>query len=140
MSAAFSWYLLLVTRNCSAAASCPVRDALSSRVASCHLRYFSPTSTAICASASCAPLRACSSVFENREFEQSNHDCGRGSKRWLGRTEFLALMIQSEPRLKSANHPRERNGALLTSAHRSVPKTVLDTADIVRDRDLSPIE
>jgi len=47
------------------------------------------------------------------EFEKSNHDRGRGSKRWLGRTEFLTPTINSEPRLESANHPRERNGALL---------------------------
>ena len=33
----------------------------------------------------------------------SNHDRSRGSKRWLGRTEFLTLTIQSEPRLESAN-------------------------------------
>ena len=63
MSAASSLYLLPVTRNCSDAASCPVRVAFSSRAASCHLRYFIPTSTAIAASVSRVPLRACSTVL-----------------------------------------------------------------------------
>ena len=31
----------------------------------------------------------------------SNHDRSKGSKRWLGRTEFLTLTIQSEPRLET---------------------------------------
>ena len=42
---------------------CWVRAALISRAASCHLRYFVPTSTAICDSVSAVPLRACSTVF-----------------------------------------------------------------------------
>jgi len=42
-----------------------------------------------------------------------NLDRGTGSKRWLGRTEFLTRTIPSEPRLESANQLRERNGALL---------------------------
>jgi hypothetical protein len=33
-----------------------------------------------------------------------NLDRGKGSKRWLGRTEYLTRTIQSEPRLERANH------------------------------------
>ena len=58
----------------------------------------------------------------------------------MGRTEFLTLTIRSEPRLESANQPRERNGALQQECMHSCAHTVIDTADIVRDGDLTPIE
>ena len=56
----------------------------------------------------------------------------------MGRTEFLTLTIRSEPRLESANQPRERNGALQQECMHSCAHTVIDTADIVRDGDFSP--
>src|SRR5439155_24895025 len=58
----------------------------------------------------------------------------------MGRTEFLTLTIRSEPRLESAKQPRERNGALQQECMHSCAHTVIDTADIVRDDDLSPTE
>jgi len=56
----------------------------------------------------------------------------------MGRTEFLTLTIRSEPRLESANQPRERNGALQQECMHSCAHTVIDIADIVRDGDFSP--
>jgi len=59
----------------------------------------------------------------------------------MGRTEFLTLTIRSEPRLESANQPRERNGALQQECMHSCAHTVIDTADIVRDgADISSID
>src|SRR5204863_10068324 len=55
----------------------------------------------------------------------------------MGRTEFLTLTIRSEPRLESANQPRERNGALQQECMHSCAHTVIDTADIVRDGNLT---
>ena len=60
----------------------------------------------------------------------NNQDRSEGSKRWLGRTESLTLTIPSEPRLESANHPRERNGALLGVHTESVRRYRLTRADI----------
>src|SRR6267143_6376319 len=57
----------------------------------------------------------------------------------MGRTEFLTLTIRSEPRLESANQPRERNGALQQECMNSCAHTVIDTADIVRDGDFSTV-
>jgi len=68
----------------------------------------------------------------------SNHDRSMGSKRWLGRTEFLTLTIRASPGWKAQTNLRERNGALSLSACRRVLERVLDTADIVRDGDISP--
>jgi len=42
-----------------------------------------------------------------REFSKANLDRSAGSKRWLGRTEFLTRMIPSEPRLERRK-PTER--------------------------------
>ncbi len=57
----------------------------------------------------------------------------------MGRTEFLTLTIRSEPRLESANQPRERNGALQQECMHSCAHTVIDIADIVRDGDISTV-
>ena len=56
----------------------------------------------------------------------------------MGRTEFLTATINSEPRLESANQLLERNGAL-RRVHAIVCSKPLDTADIVRDDDVTPI-
>jgi hypothetical protein len=63
----------------------------------------------------------------------SNHDRGKGSKRWLGRTEFLTLTIQSEPRVGNAQTFYESEMALFHECIRKCARNVLDTADIVRD-------
>src|SRR6266404_6609492 len=55
----------------------------------------------------------------------------------MGRTEFLTETITSESWLESATHQRERNGALLR-VHAPVCSKSVDTADIVRDGDLTP--
>jgi hypothetical protein len=49
-----------------------------------------------------------------REFEYANLDRGKGSKRWLGRTEFLTRTIQSEPRLETRKTIYESEMALFS--------------------------
>src|SRR5579863_7202838 len=80
---------------------------------------------------------------KTRGVRTSNRDRSWGSKRWLGRTEFLTLKISSEPRLERANHPRERNGALLR-VHAEVrsktcltPPTLLEMAIYQQLRSIS---
>ena len=73
------------------------------------------------------------------EFEKSNHDRGRGSKRWLGRTEFLTPTIKSEPRVGNAQTFYESEMALFYECMLSCAQRVLDIADIVRDGDLSTV-
>src|SRR5215467_8757577 len=75
---------------------------------------------------------------QNRGVRTSNHDRSWGSKRWLGRTEFVTLTIRSEPRLESAKPSTRAKWRSSGSACRSVFKNMLDTADIVRDRDVTP--
>ncbi len=50
----------------------------------------------------------------------------------LGRTEFLTLTINSEPRWKAQTHLRDKM-ALFSECMRSCAQIVLDTADIVRE-------
>ena len=51
----------------------------------------------------------------------------------MGRTEFPDLKpITSEPWLATQNHPRDRNGALLSSIRGRVPAEELAAADIIR--------
>src|SRR5215470_18476527 len=76
---------------------------------------------------------------QNRGVRTSNHDRSWGSKRWLGRTEFLTRTIRSEPRLESAKPSTRAKWRSSRSACGSVFKNVLDTADIVRDRDISTV-
>jgi hypothetical protein len=49
---------------------------------------------------------------QTEEFEQVNHDRSWGSKRWLGRTEFLTLTIRSEPQVGNAQTHYESEMAL----------------------------
>ncbi len=55
----------------------------------------------------------------------------------MGRTEFLTATIASEPLVGKRSLQRERNGALLR-VHAAVCSKMLDTADIVRDGDVTP--
>jgi len=57
----------------------------------------------------------------------------------MGRTEFLTPTIRSEPRLDSANHHKSEM-ALFNECMQSCALIVLDTADIVRDGDLTPVD
>jgi hypothetical protein len=57
----------------------------------------------------------------------------------MGRTEFLTLTITSEPRLESANH-NESEMALFYECMQSCTQNMLDTADIVRDGDVTTID
>jgi len=68
-----------------------------------------------------------------REFEETNLDRKKRSKRWLGRTEFLTRTIQSEPRLETRKPTERAKWRSSMSAYRSVRQNVLDTADIVRE-------
>src|SRR5262249_37828672 len=58
---------------------------------------------------------------------------------WVGLS-FLTLTIRSEPRLESAKPSTRAKWRSSTSAYGSVLKIVLDTADIVRDGDISPMK
>jgi len=62
-----------------------------------------------------------------------NLDRCKGSKRWLGRTEFLTRTIQSEPRLETRKPTTRAKWRSSMSAYRGVLQNVLDTADIVRE-------
>jgi len=57
-----------------------------------------------------------------------------GSDRVLTRT------IQSEPRLETRKPTKRAKWRSSTSAYASVLENVLDTADIVRDPDVTPVE
>jgi hypothetical protein len=54
----------------------------------------------------------------------------------MGRTEFLTLTIRSEPRLE-AQTTHESEMALFNECMQSCAHLVLDTADIVRDGDIT---
>ncbi len=60
-----------------------------------------------------------------------------GSKRWLGRTEFRTLVIRSEPRLGTRKIIHESEMVLFSECSSQCARRQLDTADIVRDGDLS---
>ena|ERR1700720_4928866 len=57
----------------------------------------------------------------------------------MGRTEFLTPTIGSEPRLESANH-HESEMALFNECTQSCAHILLDTADIVRDGDITTVK
>jgi hypothetical protein len=76
---------------------------------------------------------------QNRGVRTSNHDRSLGSKRWLGRTEFLTLTIQSEPRLETRKPTDRAKWRSSLSAYTSVLENCLTAADIVRDGDLSTV-
>ena len=52
--------------------------------------------------------------------------------------EFLTLTIQSEPRLETRKATKRAKWRSSMSAYTSVLQNMLDTADIVRDRDITP--
>src|SRR6476646_3664149 len=74
---------------------------------------------------------------QNRGVRTSNHDRSLGSKRWLGRTEFLTRTIQSEPRLETRKPTDRAKWRSSLSAYRSVLENCLTAADIVRDADFA---
>jgi hypothetical protein len=61
----------------------------------------------------------------------------RGQLQRLGRTEFLTRTIQSEPRLETRKTTTRAKWRSSPSVYRSVLKNELDTADIVRDGDIT---
>ena len=71
-----------------------------------------------------------------REFEEANLDRGKGSKRWLGRTEFLTRTIQSEPRLETRKPTLRAKWRSFPNAIGSLLENMLDTADIVVEIDM----
>jgi hypothetical protein len=60
-----------------------------------------------------------------------NLDRGKGSKRWLGRTEILTRTIQSEPEVGKRKPQRERNGALLRVLAEVLLKTCLTSPTLL---------
>jgi hypothetical protein len=57
-----------------------------------------------------------------------------------GLSRVLTLTIQSEPRLELRTPTKRAKWRSSMSAHRSVAQKLVDSADIVRDRDVTPVE